>query len=79
MLLSVVSVLVVVLPSSEVPEGLVNYPVYIFTWRVLTIVNSCTMNIHEQPDIQWNRDVPGVCGQTGGDKKGSTQFWILVK
>jgi len=28
MLLSAVSVLVVVQPSSEVPEGLTNYPVY---------------------------------------------------
>jgi hypothetical protein len=27
-LLSAVSVLVVALPSSEIPEGLVNYPVY---------------------------------------------------
>jgi hypothetical protein len=33
MLLSAVSVLVVVQHSSEVPEGLVNYPVYLVTWR----------------------------------------------
>ena len=30
MLLSAVSVLVVVQPTSEVPEGLMNYPVHIF-------------------------------------------------
>jgi len=30
MLLSAVSVLVVAQPSSEVPEGLMNYPVYIY-------------------------------------------------
>jgi hypothetical protein len=33
MLLSAVSVLVVAQPSSEVPEGLMNYPVY--HWRML--------------------------------------------
>jgi hypothetical protein len=30
MLLSAVSVLVVVQPSSEVPGGLMNYPVYVY-------------------------------------------------
>jgi hypothetical protein len=34
MLLSAVSVLVVVLPSSEVPEGLMNYPVQRVTQRL---------------------------------------------
>jgi hypothetical protein len=38
MLLSAVSVLVVAQPSSEVPEGLMNYPVFCFSalliWRI---------------------------------------------
>jgi len=36
MLLSVVSVLVVVQPSSEVPEGLMNYPVY--SWFICLLL-----------------------------------------
>jgi hypothetical protein len=52
MLLSAVSVLVVRLPSLEVLEELMNYPVYMawtLTGRVLNILNSCIMNIHVQP------------------------------
>ena len=42
MLLSVVSVLAVVQPSSEVPEGLMNYPVYTYV-----CVCVCVYNIRE--------------------------------
>ena len=39
MLLSVVSVLVVVQPSSEVPEGLMNYPVYTYVFVCICVYN----------------------------------------
>jgi hypothetical protein len=50
MLLSAVSISAVVLPSLEVPGGRMNYPVYILTWTVLSILSSCIMNIHVQSD-----------------------------
>jgi len=43
MLLSAVSILVVVQQSSEVPEGLMNYPVYLPVVEVFESINSLSV------------------------------------
>ena len=42
MLLSAASVLVVVQPSSEVPEGLMNYPIYIYIYTNSVLMSQGT-------------------------------------
>jgi len=46
MLLSAVSVLVVVQPISEIPEGLTNYPVFVFAILIRTIIVETFMNAY---------------------------------
>ena len=58
MLLSAVSVLVVAQSSSEIPEGLMNNPVYLMvdiriSGTVVTYVIPATSYVHKRPTSLW--------------------------